>query len=406
MRRFFCSIFFSIFFIASLVGDVEEKSIVSSQQINKKTVCLNMIVKDEKDVICRCLASVKPLIDYWVIFDTGSTDGTQEMIKDFMKDIPGELHERPWKNFGHNRNEALQGAKGKADFALVIDADEIFSYPEGYQFPYLRADAYYIMTQYGGTKYARLQLINLEADWRWVGVLHEYLEAPVIRSRDTLDKITDVVSCDGARSKDPDKYKKDARILEIALQEDPTSTRNQFYLAQSYRDAGDKESSILSYKKRVDMGGWDQEVFWSLYQIALMQEQTEKPHEVIVEGYKKAMSYRPLRIEPLLALARYYRSKDQCDKGYEIAKRGLHIKDSTDILFVENWVYDYGLLLEFSICAYYAKQYTEALLATKVLLADANTPNDIKELCVSNLVWDEKMVALEFENNKELAVAQ
>ena len=79
----------------------------------QKTICLNMIVKDESKVITRGLATVKPLISYWVIVDTGSTDGTQEIIKKFMEDIPGELHERPWKNFEHNRNQALELAKGK-----------------------------------------------------------------------------------------------------------------------------------------------------------------------------------------------------------------------------------------------------------------------------------------------------
>src|SRR5215475_3170087 len=87
-------------------------------------ICLNMIVKNERHVIQRALASVKPFIDYWVIVDTGSFDETKELIRDSLKDIPGELHERPWKNFGHNRSEALSLARGKADYILFLDADD------------------------------------------------------------------------------------------------------------------------------------------------------------------------------------------------------------------------------------------------------------------------------------------
>ena len=88
------------------------------------TVCLNMIVKNEAGVIRRCLDSVRPFIHHWVIVDTGSTDGTQKLIREYLADVPGELHERPWKNFGHNRSEALALARGKSDYILVIDADE------------------------------------------------------------------------------------------------------------------------------------------------------------------------------------------------------------------------------------------------------------------------------------------
>src|SRR5579872_6946362 len=90
----------------------------------KQTVCLNMIVKDEAAVIERCLSSVKDALDYWVIVDTGSTDDTQNVIRKYLNDIPGELHQRPWKNFGHNRNEALKLTKNKGDYVLFIDADE------------------------------------------------------------------------------------------------------------------------------------------------------------------------------------------------------------------------------------------------------------------------------------------
>src|SRR3990167_6567765 len=75
----------------------------------RSNVCLNMIVKNEAHVIERCLESVLPLIDSWVILDTGSTDGTQDVIRNFFaqRGIPGELFESPWVNFAHNRNQGL-----------------------------------------------------------------------------------------------------------------------------------------------------------------------------------------------------------------------------------------------------------------------------------------------------------
>ena len=94
---------------------------------------LNMIVKNEAHVIERCLATVKPWIDHWVIVDTGSTDGTQEVIRNFLRDIPGTLHERPWVDFSHNRNEALELARPTADYLLFIDADETLAMPAGFR---------------------------------------------------------------------------------------------------------------------------------------------------------------------------------------------------------------------------------------------------------------------------------
>ena len=79
--------------------------------MSRPSICLNMIVKNEAHVIERCLASARPLIDAWCIVDTGSSDGTQGKIGELMAGIPGTLHERPWKNFGHNRGEALDLAR-------------------------------------------------------------------------------------------------------------------------------------------------------------------------------------------------------------------------------------------------------------------------------------------------------
>src|SRR5262245_1697688 len=116
-----------------------------------KTLCLSMIVKDEAHVIERCLASVKPLISTWVIVDTGSTDGTRDVSREVMAGVPGDLYERPWRDFAHNRTEAIELARGKADYLLVMDADDVLEVPEGFGLPELDRDAYALRIEDTGT---------------------------------------------------------------------------------------------------------------------------------------------------------------------------------------------------------------------------------------------------------------
>src|SRR6478609_6096449 len=92
--------------------------------MTKPLIVLSMIVKNEEAVLARCLASVKSLISHWVIVDTGSTDRTREVARQALEGIPGEVVGRPWKNFGHNRSEALELAREHGDYMLVIDADD------------------------------------------------------------------------------------------------------------------------------------------------------------------------------------------------------------------------------------------------------------------------------------------
>src|SRR5215469_7757007 len=107
-------------------------------ETNHQTLCLNMIVKDEAPVIARCLASVRPIIDYWVIVDTGSTDGTQDAIRTAMADLPGELEERPWRDYAHNRSEALELAQSYGDYVLIMDADDVLEFEPHFKRPALQ----------------------------------------------------------------------------------------------------------------------------------------------------------------------------------------------------------------------------------------------------------------------------
>jgi hypothetical protein len=150
-------------------------------------ICLNMIVKNESHVIERCLESVKPLIDYWVIVDTGSEDKTQEIIKKMMQGIPGELHERAWINFEHNRNEALALAKDKADYLFFIDADDILSLGKDFKKADLDRDFYFVRLKIKELFYDRIQLVKSSFDWKWVGVVHEIIECAEAKTSANLE---------------------------------------------------------------------------------------------------------------------------------------------------------------------------------------------------------------------------
>ena len=99
----------------------------SSNTINTPTLCLNMIVKNESKIIQRLLESVLSIIDCYCICDTGSTDNTEELIRDFFNkhSIPGKIVKEPFKNFEYSRNVALQACIGMSDYILLMDADMV-----------------------------------------------------------------------------------------------------------------------------------------------------------------------------------------------------------------------------------------------------------------------------------------
>ncbi len=349
--------------------------------MNNKTVCLNMIVKNESHVIQRCLASVKELIDYWVIVDTGSSDGTQRIIEESLKGIPGELHERPWVNFGFNRNEALELARNKADYLLFIDADDKLTFSKDFVMPCLDKDCYCVYqreirkdnTETGN--YVAL-MINNHIPFKWDGVLHETLKSSETMSCEVLSEVIKEYLNDGYRSQDPERCKKDIQILERALQDDPLNTRNVFFLAQAHINAGDLRSAIKYYEKRASMGGQSDEVFYALYSIGVLQKSLKFPSEIFIKSFYKAYRYRPSRAEPLFALASYHIEVENYFFGYLIAKFALSIPLPEDLceLFVDTWIYEWGILSQFYICSIYMGKYDQAYEAVEKILLCPRLP--------------------------------
>lgn len=353
----------------------------------RKTICLNMIVKDEALVIERCLGSLKHLIDYWVIVDTGSKDGTQEIIKNFLKDIPGELHERPWVDFAHNRNEALDFAKNKGDYLLLIDADEVLHFAPDFSMPPLTKDLYFILVrQLNAVDVKRNGLINNHLDWRWHGVLHEVLQSPQAKTDEVLKGVLNICNSSqgSGRSQNPEKYLKDAKVLEKALKKEPNNSRYAYYLGISYSACDKLDLAKKSFEKRVAMKSDDlHETYMAMYNLGLVNEKLNNLDEAL-ECQFKTYAMRPTRAEPLFRAAILYRKKGNYLLGYLLSKFALTIPRPANDLCVEYITYDYGLLIEFANCALLAGRFQEGYDACCQLLANPNLPADIRTHVLNN----------------------
>jgi glycosyltransferase involved in cell wall biosynthesis len=350
--------------------------------MSKKTVCLNMIVKNESRVIRRCLVSVKPIIDSWVIVDTGSTDGTQQIVQEFLHDIPGQLHERPWINFSHNRNEALAYAKNQGDYLLLIDADDELKWNSSCALPELQSDSYYISCLYGGNQESRFNiLIKNGLDWKWQGVVHERLVSKQAQSSAFIDGVILLINQEGDRSGGDLKMKnlRDARLLEEALRQDPENRENVFLLAMCYDRADENELALRSYERRAVMGGSELEVYASLYRTGVLQEQLGMEPERFLKSYSDAYRFRPTRAEPLFRIAHLLIGKKLYFLGYLITRFGLSNPLKNDYFYSESHVYSYGLLTQFAECAHNVGRYDEAIKAMHQLIKIPDLPKTLRE---------------------------
>ena len=342
--------------IAATTGLANAATTSSKDVVNpgaKGFLCLNMIVKNESKIIQRLIQSVLPIIDTYCICDTGSTDNTIELITTTMKAAgkPGLVFTVPFKNFGYNRSIALDRANEWGTYALLLDADMQLIIDPTFKKTDLTASGYSLLQSNGGLDYYNLRIAKTGVGIKCVGPTHEYYDIPAGHGTVQIQtlRIHDIGD-GGAKS---DKTERDIRLLTEALQTDPNNDRTHFYLANSYRDCGKYEDAIRHYEKRIEIGGWIEEIFQAALEIGNCYSRQKKMDDAI-RWWMDAYQRYPKRAESLYEIVKHYRieGKQQLAQLFlNTAKQIPYPKH--DVLFIKKAIYDYQLAYEQSIIAFY-----------------------------------------------------
>lgn len=361
------------------------------------TVGLAVIARDEEASLPALLASCVGAFDQVVLLDTGSTDGTVARFLEWSETQPmtrcvvehftwcddfasarqraEELLDTDWHVWADCDDE-ISGATNLRQLAADAPRD-VAGYRFGYD--YARDD--------NGTCtcYMKRERMVRAGHGHWVGVVHEV---------QNVDGTVDDVGADTAEwihhrerkalDDDDPPERPDIAVLTAALAQNPGDTRTVFYLAQSHRDSGHRDEAITLYEQRAEMGGWAEEVFYSRYQAGSLR--CHKGDWVAgMRALLQAWEYRPSRTEPLYELAWRLRSSGDHRGAYLFARHGLDRPMPDDSLFVQPWVYRWGLLFECSISAFWIGETAEAEQACLRLLAMRDLPSTHRQQTAVNL---------------------
>ena len=358
---------------------------------------LVMIVKNESKIIERCLSSVLSIIDTIIISDTGSTDNTIELIETFISkhQLKGKVYKDEWKNFGHNRSKSVTNAQEwlkennynmKQTYLLTIDADMIFKIKPTFSKQMLvMKDSWCIQQMNPNMTYYNKRIFRASLRHKCIGVTHEYWGCDDPEDIGKLQELyIDDIGDGGAKD---DKFIRDIKLLTQGLVDEPKNERYFFYLAQSYSDFGEKEKAIEWYKKRIDIGGWNEEIFISHLRIGDIYSNLGQ-YENAIHYWGLGYDHLPSRSETLYRIINRYRILGKNQLCLMYLQTALKIVYPTDqVLFIEHPIYQYRLLEELSICGFYTPKKSEGFQACNYLLVSKNIPEQLKNLCYSNIFF-------------------
>ncbi|MGA8718889.1 MAG: glycosyltransferase, partial [Solirubrobacteraceae bacterium] len=224
------------------------------------TLSLCMIVKDEEEMLPRCLAAVAPAVDEIVIVDTGSTDRTIEIAREYNATVI----EREWTgSFSDARNASFEAATG--DWIIYLDADEVLVPEDTARLRNLTGrtwrEAFYLVeTSYTGelgdgaaiTNNA-LRVFRNRPHYRFEGRLHEQIAHNLpLYAAGRLEQSSvriEHYGYLGAVRDAKEKSRRNLDLLKAQQAESPTDAFLHFNLGTEYSVLGDYSSALTEYEQ-------------------------------------------------------------------------------------------------------------------------------------------------------------
>jgi len=356
---------------------------VSRHAVRTPRIVLSMIAGNEERVIGRCLASVSPHVDLMVVSVNGR-DRTEEIAREHGAHVVRE----PWRDFGYNRTRAAQAARrhalrefhfdGTNTYLLLVDADMVLRVDDPKFRERLVYPVYCLDQRSGALVYENVRLIRLDHDWRCVGRTHEHW-APF---PDVFPIRFDGVWIDDQNDggEHGRKHERDIELLVKDLEDDPSSVRALFYLAESHYHWAQRAEELKRpeiaigrfrtasefYQKRYDAGDWDEERWFSRYKQGLTElhltRLTGKPGpgiEILLDAY----NYRPGRPEVPAEIAKHFRLMGKNALTLLFAKTASSLPPSKDRLFVDESARTAKANEEIAIASYYVGDLEGGLAA-------------------------------------------
>ncbi len=221
------------------------------------TISLCMIVRNEQDCLVRCLSSVKGIVDEIIIVDTGSTDNTKLIAKDFEAIV----EDFPWiDDFAAARNFSF--SKATKEYVLWLDADDVIEEQDYLNLAELKRtltpDYHSISMGYNLTfdkegnvltSLRRNRMVRRECDFKWVGAVHEYLQV----SGKTLHSNVNIT-----HKKNKQFTDRNLRIYQGKVARgDEFTPRDLYYYANELRDHRMYQEAAEYYVRFLETGqGW------------------------------------------------------------------------------------------------------------------------------------------------------